>query len=165
MGTKAEKLLDTFRVWATLTSGRQRAYYKQMLKDAKPVEISSVYDVFTAEELEKIRTVIKPEPKHCYKNALLLCLLDRERIRYVEGYGLACGVLPAEHAFNVVDGKYVDITWELACEGAVVGNEYIALIEASEEEVFRDVELHDNMTGNYYQHQWELGKKRVGNHR
>src|SRR5262249_1286522 len=51
----------------------------------------------------------KPQPKDCFYNAQTLCL-DAD-LPYYEGY-LFSPVMPMQHAFNVLDGKVIDVTRE-----------------------------------------------------
>lgn len=104
---------DMLNLFASSSSGVQSALYKQKAKDATSVDIVSVYDIFTEEEVKQILKYIRPKVKECYKNAYNMADVFQDRnVEYVEGY-LNMGGLPIEHAFNVIDGKYFDITLEL----------------------------------------------------
>lgn len=98
-------------------SGVQAELFKQKAEDADSIDIARLSDVFTEQEIQEIKRRLRPQPKMCYENAYKL--MDRfsydsnHEIEYVEGYINMKG-FPIEHAFNKVDGKYVDITIELA---------------------------------------------------
>ena len=106
-------MLDFF---AKNCGGVQAALFKQKSEDADSVDIVPLSEVFTEEEIKQIKRYVNPQPKMCYENAYKLA--DRlyglgKDIKYVEGYINMKG-FPIEHAFNCVDGKYVDCTIELA---------------------------------------------------
>lgn len=69
----------------------------------------------------------QPQLKECYYNAQFFSLYWGERATYMEGIATS-GLLPVNHAWNVVDGKVVDLTWranyQLAfdIEQSAVGN-------------------------------------------
>lgn len=98
-------------------SGVQAELFKQKAEDADSIDIVPLNEVFTEQEIQEIKRRLRPQPKMCYENAYKL--MDRfsydsnHEIEYVEGYINMKG-FPIEHAFNKVDGKYVDVTIELA---------------------------------------------------
>lgn len=98
-------------------SGVQAELFKQKAEDADSIDIIPLNEVFTEQEIQEIKRRLRPQPKMCYENAYKL--MDRfsydsnHEIEYVEGYINMKG-FPIEHAFNKVDGKYVDVTIELA---------------------------------------------------
>jgi hypothetical protein len=49
----------------------------------------------------------KPQPKDCFFNAQTLCI--EGGVPYYEGYYFS-EVQPVQHAFNVLDGKVIDVT-------------------------------------------------------
>ena len=133
----------------TYADGKQNAYFNQQAQDAKEVEVSSVFDVFTADEVLTILRVVEPKKRQCYRNSALMTELFPDRCKYVEGYGWN-GIFKVEHAFNRVGDKYIDITWELALGEDVSKLPYVALIEADRDEIISDIQAHDNTTGDYY---------------
>ena len=56
---------------------------------------------------------IRPKPKECFYNAQQLTIFSKGKFGYCEGYAItkALGGFPLEHAWNIKDGKIVDITW------------------------------------------------------
>lgn len=98
-------------------SGVQAELFKQKAEDADSIDIVPLNEVFSEQEIQEIKRRLRPQPKMCYENAYKL--MDRfsydsnHEIEYVEGYINMKG-FPIEHAFNKVDGKYVDVTIELA---------------------------------------------------
>lgn len=131
----------------------QQAFFLKQARDARPVQVSSVFSVFSPAELRLIKTIIKPKKGQCYRNAALLTELFPDKCKYVEGFGWN-RILKVEHAFNRVGDKYVDITWELVLGEDVTAIPYVALIEASRDEVLEDICAHDNTTGDYYLHNY-----------
>lgn len=124
----ASAVIDNLKLIASVTDGYQRDYYEQMLKDARIVKCSSVYDVFNEDEIARIKKLVRPKKKECYANAYHLTSCGIPNVLYCEGYMSLKG-LPIEHAFNKVGDKYVDITAELALGEDVDGNEYVLLGE------------------------------------
>lgn len=116
---------------ASISSGAGKDYYSQMLKDIKPVVVHPLREIFTEDEIGRIRRAVHPKQKACYENAFhfssRLGELGRE-ILYCEGFVTVFG-LPIEHAFNKVDGVYVDITLELALNDDLSDRNYAVLGE------------------------------------
>jgi hypothetical protein len=50
--------------------------------------------------------------KYCYYNAQILLIRSSGRLKYYEGYALSSrrGIVH-EHAWNVLNGKVIDLTW------------------------------------------------------
>ena len=69
-------LNDLSEITKKATNG---ALYQQMNKDAKPVKISLLKDVFTPQTIDTIKGQIQPKIKECYKNATLLAYLFPEK--------------------------------------------------------------------------------------
>lgn len=113
--TRQNAIVTQLGMFAQLCDGRQKAFYTRMLADLREVCVDSITSVFTEEEIKRIKRCVKPKQKQCYKNAHMLTALFPDRVQYVEGYmTIYNGALPVEHAWNKVDGKYVDITLEMA---------------------------------------------------
>lgn len=107
---------------------KQKEYFQDLLKAAKPVEVVRAADVLEDYELEYIRHVLKPQPKECYRNSHLLCEAFPDRFKYCEGKVLA--FFPIEHAFNRIGDKYVDITFEFALNDTeLLQHEYVVFGE------------------------------------
>jgi hypothetical protein len=70
-------------------------------------------------------------------------------IKYVEGY-LNMRGLPIEHAFNMVDGKYVDCTIELALGRDVTEDTYVKIGEFDINTV-REILLQNEFYGQIYE--------------
>ena len=66
-----------------------------------------------------------------------------------------------EHAFNKVDGKYVDITYELALGLDVTKGEYASILEVSTQEIWRYT-ISERYYGEYYQHKYIKNLKQDG---
>lgn len=114
--------------------GRQAEFYRQMLKDAKPIEVVRLSEVFTDTEIKVIKRSVKPRVKECYRNATLFAHIYPE-VKYVEGKITCCGAFGIEHAWNKVGDKYVDITMELVLDRDPTKEEYMALGEYDQETV------------------------------
>jgi hypothetical protein len=127
---KENSLIVELRTFAKLIGeeGRQAEFYRQMLKDAKPIEITRLSEVFTADEIKAIKRFVNPKPKECFRNATLFAHIYPE-VKYVEGKFTVCGTFGTEHAWNKVGDKYVDITMELALDRDPTEEEYMALGE------------------------------------
>lgn len=146
-----ESIMQMLDFFAKNTSGYQQKLYQDKLNDADSVDLVSVYDVFDEETIKQIKRRINPKPKCCYENAYKLC--DRfayEKdydIKYCEGY-LNMKGLPIDHAFNCVNGQYVDITIELAL-GREIEDTYIKYCEYDIDKV-REILVENGFYGNIY---------------
>jgi len=49
---------------------------------------------------------------YCYYHSQLLAMDSMGKLKYYEGMGLRKGLIPLEHAWNVLGNKVVDLTWE-----------------------------------------------------
>lgn len=133
---KENSLIVELRTFAKLIGeeGRQAEFYRQMLKDAKPIEITRLSEVFTADEIKAIKRFVRPQAKECFRNATLFAHIYPE-VKYVEGKFTVCGTFVTEHAWNKVGDKYVDITMELALDRDPTEEEYMALGEYDQKTV------------------------------
>lgn len=150
-------LISDIEGFATITSGKQQEYYLDLLSIAKPVEVVSIQEVFTKDEIKKIKRYVRPKVKMCYMNSHNLTCLFPDKVRYVEGRFSRYGI-PIDHAFNRVGDKYVDITAELALKEDVSRNEYIAYAEYDQEQIF-DAAYETGYYGGYYNFYWMKAKK------
>lgn len=113
----------------------QKAWFEQQANDARPVQCVRMRDAFTPDVLDFIRKNYKTQQKMCYRNAAILvslltaCWVNRPRIKYVEGFAYAYGLLPIEHAFVKVGDLYVDPTFERALHRDVRKEIYASCIE------------------------------------
>lgn len=145
-------IVDMLKFFAKSASGYQQYLFDKKAKDADSVDIVPLSEVFTPEEIKEIKKRVNPKPKMCYENAWKL--MDRfyyegkHEILYCEGY-LNFKGLPIEHAFNKVDGKYVDCTVELALNKDVTEDTYVVIGEFDVETV-REVLLENGFYGNVY---------------
>ena len=144
-------IIDMLKFYADNMSGVQQELYKQKVKDADSIDVVPLSEVFTKEEIKEIIRRIHPQPKMCYENAWKLCdrfEFDGEHdIKYCEGY-LNMKGFPIEHAFNKVDGKYVDITIELALKREIEDT-YVVLGEYETDNV-RNILLQNGFYGEIY---------------
>lgn len=134
-------------------SGVQAELFKQKAEDADSIDIVPLNEVFTEQEIQEIKRRLRPQPKMCYENAYKL--MDRfsydsnHEIEYVEGYINMKG-FPIEHAFNKVDGKYVDITIELALGKDPSEDTYVKIGEFDLDTV-REILLQNQFYGQIYE--------------
>ena len=134
-------------------SGVQAELFKQKAEDADSIDIVPLNEVFTEQEIQEIKRRLRPQPKMCYENAYKL--MDRfsydsnHEIEYVEGYINMKG-FPIEHAFNKVDGKYVDITIELALGKDPTEDTYVKIGEFDLDTV-REILLQNQYYGQIYE--------------
>ena len=148
-----QSIIQMLQFYAQNMSGVQQELFKQKVKDADSVDIVPLSEVFTKEEIAEIKKYHRPIPKECYKNAWSLCEFgefSNHKITYCEGY-LNMKGFPIEHAFNKVDGKYIDATIELALHRDVSkeGDTYVVLGEYSTDDV-RKILLQNGFYGDIY---------------
>lgn len=114
---------------AAIMCGNQLSFYQAVIADAHDTPVVPLSKVFTAEEIELIRSVVRPQAKMCYRNAHMLTSLFPSRTLYVEGKMSLCGMgFGIDHAWNRVGDCYVDITAELAL-GEKPKEQYLAFGE------------------------------------
>ena len=153
-------LLTDIEAYAALASGNQQEYFKGLLNVAKPVEVVSIKDVFTKDEIKMIKRLVRPNKKMCYRNSHLLTLLFPDKVKYVEGR-FSCSFigLPIDHAFNRIGDKYVDVTVELALKEDVTEHEYIKFAEYDSEQI--DAAAYETgYYGEYYKFYWMKRKNK-----
>ena len=148
-----QQIIEILNFYAKNMSGVQQELYKQKIKDADSVDIVPLSEVFSEEEIEDIERIVRPQPKCCYENAWKLCdrlAYGKHDIKYCEGY-LNMRGLPIDHAFNKVDGKYVDITIELALNKDISKEEdtYVIIGEYDDNQV-REILLQNGFYGDIY---------------
>lgn len=151
-------LISDIEAFAALTSGIQQEYYLDLLGIVHPVEVVSIQEVFTQDEIKKIKRYVRPKKKMCYMNSHKLTDLFPDKVRYIEGRFSFLG-LPIDHAFNRVGDKYIDITVELALKENVSEHEYIAYAEYDSEQIF-EAAIETGYYGDYYKYYWLKEKKR-----
>lgn len=146
-----QSIIDMLDFFAKSCSGVQQALFKQKVKDADSVDVVPLSEVFTEQEIKEIKKRVNPKAKMCYENAWKLCdrfAYDSDHdIKYCEGY-LNMKGLPIEHAFNKVDGKYVDITIELALNREIEDT-YVVIGEFETVDVV-EILLQNGYYGNIY---------------
>ena len=147
--TNGKNIISFIKKLAMITDGYQKQFYEKMVSDAKIVKCTSIYNIFTEDEIRKIKRNVRPVAKECYKNSyrLIECEIIPE-INYCEGY-MSCMGVPVEHAFNKVNDKYIDITAELVLERDVDGDEYVVLGEYTKEDVL-DIMFETQYYGGIY---------------
>ena len=146
-----KSVIDMLNIFAQSTSGYQRELFTDKVNDAQSIDVVPLKNVFTDDEIDEIKKRIHPQAKACYENAWKLCdrfeYEHKHEIKYCEGYMNMHG-LPIEHAFNCVDGKYVDITVELALHRPIEDT-YVMIGEFNTDEV-REILIQNGFYGNIY---------------
>ena len=146
-----KSIVEMLEFFAKNSSGVQQKLFAQKVKDADSVDVVPLSEVFSDDEIKEIKKRIHPQPKCCYENAWKLCdrfeYEGKHEIKYCEGY-LNMKGLPIEHAFNCVDGKYVDITVELALNRKIEDT-YVTIGEYSTEQV-REILIQNGFYGDIY---------------
>lgn len=144
------KIIKELQIIADLVQGsKQERYYRRMIKDARLIKVVKLSEIFSKTEIERIKTLINPKPKDCYRNATLLAKLIPDA-KYVEGKMTVCGIFGTEHAWNKIGDNYIDITMELALERNPIDEEYVMLGEYNADTVVRMC-VESGFYGNIYQ--------------
>lgn len=121
-----KSLIEDINAFAVLASGNQQKYYQDLLKVVEPVKIVSIKEVFSPDEIAKIKRLVRPKKKMCYRNAHLLTCLFPDKVKYVDGRVEVWNTgFPIDHAFNKIGDKYVDITFEMVWGEDVTKYDYI----------------------------------------
>lgn len=150
-------LISDMEAFADLLNGIQKDYWLDLLKVAQQVEVVPMSEVFTKDEIKRIKLLVRPKKKMCYNNSHQLTYLFPEKVKYVEGRMSYSG-LPIDHAFNRVSDKYVDITIELALKRDVRKYEYVKFAEYDTRQI-HTAALSTGYYGNYYNFYWKEAKK------
>ena len=97
------------RCVAELRAHDDLPYFQWDLQHRRIVEITPVAEVVAEPEIVKIKTLITPQ--ECYSNATMAGIVLAAD--YCEGWVLTdVGLI--RHAWNILDDKYFDVTWELS---------------------------------------------------
>lgn len=146
-----KSIIEFLKFLADNSSGYQKELFTKKLNDANSVDVVPLSEVFTEQEIKEIKVRVRPQPKACYENAWKLCdrlsYENKHDIQYCEGYLNYKGI-PLEHAFNKVDGKYVDITVELALNREIEDT-YVVIGEFDVDSVMK-ILLQNGFYGNIY---------------
>lgn len=133
---ETNRIIEELNAIASLgVSGRQKRYFEQCARDARPVQCVPMRDVFNEMQMAfygKLRMV----KKQCYRNASNMVELGPIQafgplpgFKYVEGLTYEPGFIPIEHAFVKIGDKYIDPTFERALHINVTKCEYVSLVE------------------------------------
>lgn len=119
------------KMCAKCCSGFQKAYFEQKAKDMDSIDCVKLDTIFDKSQIKQIKQRVRPKQNECYCNAFHFCTqsgINDHDIKYVEGYTTVSGI-PIEHAWNKVDDKYIDITFELVLKHDVTKENYVILGE------------------------------------
>lgn len=102
---------------------------------AKPVEVVPYKTLPVAKEINDAikQGRIKIKQKMCYDNSFWTSNTLRSGVNYCEG--VASRFLPIDHAWNSYQGKYFDLTDEIALKDYDGFDEHVILLELSSNEV------------------------------
>lgn len=129
----------------------EKMIYGAELDLFNPVDCVSIKEVFTPEEVEKIRSFKGFECHECHSNSSWFCLMGSLNLKgYV--FNFCEGLLNqfASHCWNKVvrlrDGKefYVDITSELVNNRNVTENHYLLYTEWTDVEIIKLFNKHES---------------------
>ena len=150
-------IIEEIELMKSITTGLQKEYYSDLLQSSKVVNVVSVKDVFTPEEVSLIKKIIRPKKKQCYRNATLLTYLF-PNVMYIEGKSMPENFFPIDHAFNKVGDFYIDITFELVLGEDVTKTEYVSFGEYDNNQVI-EVADKTGFYGECYNYYWKKNKK------
>jgi len=119
-----------------ITHGKQQDYFRAQLNVAKPVKVESLHSVLSPDEISVVKR-LGIKAKGCYHNAWKVATTI-PGVKYVEGYTFLYGV-PIEHAWNEKDGKYFDVTEELALQNRL-NSDYTVILELDKFEIYKYAE-------------------------
>lgn len=92
--------------------GKQREYWEKFRDSAEEFTKEDTELIAGQKEIvEEVTKLVKPKPKECYHNAQLMAVFDPD-LKYYEGLIITDIGIPIEHAWNVFEGKVVDVTLE-----------------------------------------------------
>ena len=154
-----KSLIEDINAFAVLASGNQQKYYQDLLKVVEPVKMVSMKEVFSPEEIAKIKRLVRPKKKMCYRNAHLLTCLFPDKVKYVDGMVAVWDTgFPIDHAFNKVGDKYIDITFEMVWCEDVSKYDYIKFGEYDIDQV-ENVSEKTGYYGECYKFYWKQENK------
>ena len=86
-------------------------FYKFLLSKGNSLKPNKLDEKIEKDLIEKY--FIHPRKKGCYYNAQQLTIYSKGKYDYYEGYAISKILnMPLEHAWNVYDGKIIDISWK-----------------------------------------------------
>lgn len=123
---------------------KQRQYYDWLLEKGREYKVEPLTKT-NAKVVQGFIAGFEPQMKRCYANAAYFAMMRPKKVRYCEGYGIS--LIPTEHAWNVIDGQMVDITWrpEKRDEGEIGKQTYFGIIIPTKW-VKANVGIEDGMT-------------------
>lgn len=126
--TKTEgKITDHFDQLISITSGKQKEFFEFQRKNAKPVDVVKTKDVLTPAQIRAISR-LEIIPKQCYVNAARVAQII-PGAKYVEGHVMVMNIIPIDHAWNELNGKYFDVTADIALKGNSKMSDYTSVLE------------------------------------
>lgn len=108
---------------------QQEKWFQDYLNSMHEVEVVSIKEVLSEDELQMLSECVEFKKKECYRNAHLLTMMFPEECQYVEGKVMLDVGLSIDHAWNKIRGKYVDVTFELVLGDDVTKTQYAAVGE------------------------------------
>ena len=131
---KAEgKIVGHFDQLISITSGKQKEFFEFQRKNAKPVDVLKTKDVLTPSQIRSINR-LDIIPKQCYVNAARVAQMI-PGAKYVEGHVMIMDMIPIDHAWNELNGKYFDVTIDIALKGDSKMSDYTSILEFDNEKL------------------------------
>ena len=155
-------IIQEIQAFQRITTGKQREFYTEILQNIKPVRVVSLKDVFTEQEIKRIKQ-IDIQQNECYRNSYLLTALFPGRIMYVEGKVLPENLITIDHAFNRVGEVYVDVTFEIVLKLDVSRQRYASIAEYDLHTLSRIISA-SGYWGGCYEYEWIRKHKNNGKH-
>lgn len=122
---------------AGMMGGHMRGFYDDCVRTARTVKVERLSSVVGPDMARTMVGAVRPEVRQCYRNATLMSIgTDRHDVGYAEGFVMFHGI-PIEHAINVIDGRYVDVTFEYALGRDPEKEEYVVFGEYDRLDVMR----------------------------
>lgn len=129
---KGQYMIDLMKQIKSLVGDTaQGKFYQTKIDNAKPVILTSVRELFSEEEIQRLRRSVRPAMHGCFATAQRLSMFHG--FEYVEGEWGVGGGFGIEHAFNRKGDKYFDFTSELVLGKNVEEEEFISVAEFSQD--------------------------------
>lgn len=127
---KGEYMIKAMRTISQLCGDTEQGrFYKAKAEHARPIKLTSVRELFSNEELQKLLKDVKPQVHGCFQTAQKLAMFHG--FEYVEGEWGVNGSLGIEHAFNRNGDKYFDLTSEIVLKKNIEDEEFVSIAEFS----------------------------------
>lgn len=100
---------EWYSIWFAPSLPFYSGYHEKAVMSATAYIVTNPYDIFDSNLIDDL--IDNAEPKACFNNAMMVA--ENEQADYIEGYIVNTETRFAVlHAWNKLDGKYLDITGE-----------------------------------------------------